>query len=114
MSTVYSDPRLELVIEDYPLGGTKRGQCRFYVDKNPKRGARVGKVTTGKPSFTTFANRAAIVTGDDGRTYVLRDVKDYGFVDVSRSDFKTHESVHKSSSPERYATLMALIDAANA
>lgn len=113
MSTVYSNPTLELVIEDYPIGGNKRGRCRFFADHDAKRGARIGKITTGKPKFTTYAKRVAIVTGDDGRTYILRDVNEYGFVDVSRSDFKTHESVHRSSNPERYAMLMALIESAN-
>lgn len=114
MDTQYSNPRLEATFDNWPLGGTRRGQCRFFVEKNA-RGARVGRITTGKPKYTTYRSNedVCIVDGDDGRTYILQDVKIYNFISVTRSDFMTHDSIHKSSEPEKYEEVLNLIRQAN-
>ncbi len=111
----YSNPTLKLVIDDYPLGGSKRGPCTFEVQKSDK-GERVSRLTFGKPKFTTYADRYAIVAGEDGRTYILADVRHYGHITIYRSDFKCapENGPSRDFQPERYAELLALIDVVHA
>ena len=117
----FSNPRKKAVIADYPLGRDKRGQCVFEVHSDPKKGERVSKTTTGKPSFSTYADRACIVDGDDGRTYLLFFAKDFNSIHVSRSDFKDarlegRNSAHfwgdSGGDAALFAELKALVDAA--
>ncbi len=104
----YSNPRLSAEFTDWPLGGSKRGYCRFYMEHSPRRGWRAGRVTSGKPKFTTYCQQGCFVDGDDGRIYLLEDTGGYGFVSVMRSDFMQHETVHQGSD-DRYGELMELI-----
>ena len=102
----YKNPTRELVIEDYPLGGNKRGKCVFRVESN-KRGERVMRQTFGKPKYTTYAVKCAIVEGEeDGRTYILQ-LTEWGSVNVERSDFMSHEYV---TGGERLVMLRQLLD----
>lgn len=91
----FSNPQTTAEFPDWPLGGTKRGLCRFWVEFNPGKGKgyRVGKVTinpkTGqlnKPKYDTYGGPAAIVDGNDGRTYILQ-YTNYDFIKVSTHDF---------------------------
>lgn len=107
--TTYTNPRLEATFQDWPLGGNRRGPCRFFTEYHPKRGYRVGRITTGKPKFTTYHPASAIVDGDDGRTYILAHAQACHFVTVYRSDFFQHETVHQSDEPDRYADLVEMI-----
>ena len=69
---VLSNPQMEVVIDDWPIG---RQRCKawFAVETGP-RGERVSRRTENKsrtgwnaPKYTTYAMRACIVDGDDGR-----------------------------------------------
>lgn len=108
-----SNPRLEAVIEDYPLGGNKRGRCVFKVENNPKRGNRVGRTTTGKTKYDVYGGATAIVDGSNGRTYILQDAGVYGFIKVKRSDFMDATDTFGKSAvfpgDERYEELKALL-----
>ncbi len=106
----YRNARKLAYYADWPLGGKKRGACNFFVELDPKRGERVGKQTTGKPHYTTYSKRCAIIEGDDGRTYILKEIGEYAAFRVSRHDGIDHEYVHQGTAPERYAELMALMD----
>jgi hypothetical protein len=112
-----SNPRLKVTVEDYPLGGSKRGPCMFAVETGP-RGVRVSRVTTGKPKYTTYGGPACICDGSDGRTYIVRQAGEpYGFIQVYSSDLMSAHAVNGGSAfptthPELYAELRALIEAA--
>lgn len=112
---VLSNPRMREHLSDWPIGGSNRGECRFEVEHDSKRGFRVRRSTTNrhgvwcKPKYTTYASAMVIVDGEDDQVYLLREVSQYGFVEILRSDFKVEEVVHKSSSPDDYETLMGLI-----
>ncbi len=84
---VFSNPRLRAEIQDYPLGGSKRGLCVFEAKSNLKTGWRVGRTTTGATKWDTYARLVAIVDGDDGRTYILK-ATNYGFISIAGSDFR--------------------------
>ncbi len=86
-----SNPRMEVVIEDWPIG---RQRCKawFAVESGP-RGERVSRRTENKsrtgwnaPKYTTYATRTRIVDGDDGRTYIIKDVGSH--ISVMRGDMK--------------------------
>ena len=108
----YSDPRLTASFKDWP-NGKHKVPCTFAVETG-KRGQRVAKTTTGKPSYSTYADQCAIVTGDDGKVYLLQYHRMYEAVTVMRHDFKNADdgTVFKGSSPETFASLKFLIDAA--
>lgn len=114
----FSNPRLIAEFDDWPIGGTARGKCRFEV-LHEKKGWRVRKATTDKdgnwckPKLTTFGGPAAIVNGSDGRTYVIQDCREYGFVNVWGGDLKNPrdcQPIFKRENPESHAELLALID----
>ncbi len=108
----FSNPVTECIIEDWPIG-RQRCRARFLVETKPKKGQRVlrwteNKTRTGwnKPKATTFSIRACIVTGSDGRTYIIRDLLSH--IDVFQGDMKyTAGSVWKEDAI--YADLMRLL-----
>ena len=117
----FTNPRLTATFTDWPLGGNKRGECRFAVETHPKKGHRICRVTTGKPKYSTYAGPSAIVDGSNGRTYLLQRIDIYGGVKVMRSDFMdatsdlgTNSSTfYRDSNPEQYNVLRQLVDKAN-
>ena len=115
--TKLTNPRLHAEFTDWPLGGSKRGKCVFSVEHNPKKGYRFTRVTTGKPKVSTYGCEAAIVEGDDGKTYLIQRHTSYGFISISRSDFMTADitggSAFHSTTPELFSELDALIGQAN-
>lgn len=103
--TNYSNPRMSAVIENWP-NGSKRVTATFSIEQDPKRGERAVRVTTGKPVKLTYARKARIVDGDDGRTYIA-ELTAYGFVSIMRGDMKLqHESIHQNN--PRYAEVVSL------
>jgi hypothetical protein len=110
----FSNPRLKAVFDNWPMGGNKRGVATFAVEKHPTRGFRVGRTTTGKTKYDTYGGKAAIVDGDNGRTYILQ-LTGYGFIKVSRSDFMSAEPELKSAFPDdpNFPIYAALIEEAN-
>ena len=112
----FSNPRLFASFDDWPCGGD-RVKCEFWVEHS-RRGWRVGRVTTNrfgawcKPKYTTYGGQAAIVDGDDGKTYVLIVAAPYGFVTIKQHDLQydaADGSCHESSQPERHKELCSLI-----
>lgn len=81
----FSKPVKLLEIQDYPLGGSKRGYCKFWIETNQK-GSRILKQTFGKPKVSTYTEKAAIVTGEDGKTYFL--MLNGTMIQILRTDFK--------------------------
>ena len=96
----YSNPRTEAVIEGWP-SGPHRTVATFRIERHPVRGERGTRFTidpkTGRPGAVkalTYARKARIVDGSDGRTYVA-ELSTYGFVTFMRSDTKiAGECVH--------------------
>lgn len=115
----FSNPRLVAEFTDWPLGGNKRGACRFHVEEGKNGTFRVGRTTTGKTKYHTYGGRAAIVDGSDGRTYILQERMGGRFIVVSRHDFKdAAEAVLGFPAAvwpdnDRFIGLKKLIDVAN-
>lgn len=116
----FSNPRLQARIENYPLGGSKRGLCVFSVEYRRVKGYRFSRVTTGKPKTTTYGGKGAIVDGSDGRTYCIQHTACGSFINVWRSDFMTYTfeehnicGVFKHRNPELYNELQDLIEEVN-
>jgi len=104
----YSNPRLWAVIENWPLGRDQRGPARFSIEKDAKRGERAVRTTTGAPKKLTYALKARIVDGDDGRTYLAM-LSGFGLVSIMRGDMKYQEEVVHATDP-RYRELLALFE----
>ena len=103
--TEYSNPRMSAVIEDWP-SGSKWVRATFTIEAVPGRGERGVRVTTGAPKKLTYARKARIVDGDDGRTYIA-ELTSYGFVSIMRGDFKyQHEAI--MSDDRRHPAALAL------
>lgn len=109
---IFSNPRLKAVIEDYPLGGNKRGQCTFEIEFKPGKGYRAVRTTTGKPKLHTYGGKAVIVDGDDGKTYILQHTNYGGFINISRWDFMNADpgACFPGESPERFKELSGIIE----
>lgn len=109
----YTNPRTKAQIDDYPIGGSNRGACRFEVEFDKKKGYRTVRVTQNKfgtwckPKKDTYGGRT-VIADKDGRTYILKHIPMYGFVYVLRSDFK-QEAVHHHPDPE-YRRLLDIIN----
>ena len=68
--TVYSNPRMSAIIENWPSGG-KHVTAKFSIEIREGKGERAVRFTTGAGKVLTFARKARIVDGDDGRTYIV-------------------------------------------
>lgn len=112
MALEYSNLRRRADIEGWPYGSL-RTTAIFEVESNT-RGQRVTRTTinpkTGQPAAakaTTYAPRAAIADGSDGRTYIVQ-LSIYGSISVMRGDMKfSEESIHRSD--PRFAGLFAAL-----
>jgi hypothetical protein len=115
--TTYSNPRMDAVIADWPIG-SKRTTATFAIETTPGRGQRGTRFTLnahGKPSATkklTYARKARIVDGDDGRTYIA-ELTSYGFISIMHGTMQYQAEVIHTDNP-RYAEALALFDAASA
>ena len=110
--TTYSNPRLEAVIDNWPHGST-RTTATFRIESKPGKGERGTRFTidpkTGRPSATktlTFACKARIVDGGDGRTYIA-EFSMYGFISIMRGDMKFNQETIHDHDP-RYAMALEL------
>jgi hypothetical protein len=105
MATVYSNPRLNATIDNWP-SGSKRVTAVFTIEQHPTRGERAVRVTTGAPKTLVYARKARILDGDDGRTY-LANLTIYGHISIFNGDMKfRHEAVFEHD--PRYPDLLAL------
>ena len=88
----YSNPRMKAVIQDWP-SGSKRVTAIFEIEQS-KRGERGVRTTDGAPKKLTFATKARIVDGSDGRTYIA-ELTLYGHISIMKGDMKyQHETIH--------------------
>ncbi len=101
----YSNPRMSATIEDWP-SGSKRVTAVFAIEQHAKRGERAVRTTTGAKKALTYARKARIVDGDDGRTYIA-ELTMYGFVSIMRGDMKISEETIHLNDP-RYPMARAL------
>lgn len=117
---VYSNPRLVAEFDDWPIGGSLRGKCRFEVHVE-KRGTRVSRTTQNKhgvwckPKFHVYGDGSAIVDGDDGKTYILQHSKNFNMITIHRHDFMSpadESSVTFRSEPKRFEDLFSLLESA--
>jgi len=65
-----SNFRKEETIQDWPIGGNRRGPAVFTHESN-KRGQRLLRTTTGKPKPSTYYERVCLVDGSDGKTHYI-------------------------------------------
>jgi len=108
---LYSNPRMEAVIPDWPHG-SHRTTATFRIEQHPTRGERGTRFTidpkTGKPSALktlTYARKARIIDGDNGRTYIA-ELSPYGdSVSIMRSDMKLQQEVIHERDPNHAAAL---------
>lgn len=106
MSVAYSNPRMSATIEDWP-SGSKRVTAYFWIEVVHLR-ERGCRQTTGAVKKLTYAQKARIVDGDDGRTYIA-ELTSYGFVTIMRGDMRySAETIHKDD--PRHAAVLALFD----
>jgi hypothetical protein len=110
--TEYVSASKRLEIEDYPMGGKKRGTATYYVHKDSKGRERVERTTTcrgktSKPKKLTYGSDAAILVGSDGKTYPAVWSRIYDQITVMDSGMKfQHESVNRSH--VQYENVVAL------
>lgn len=103
----YSNPRMRAVIDNWPMGGSKRGQALFAIEQT-SRGERGTRSTGGAVKKLTYAVKARIVDGDDGRTYIA-ELTAYGHVSIMRGDMKfSEEAIHEND--PRYAAVRQLFE----
>ena len=103
--TAYSNPRLRAVIENWPHG-KQRVTATFYIEYVIGKGERAVRVTTGAPKKLTYARKARIVDGDDGRTYIA-ELTAYRHITIMHGNMKySHESVFEND--PRYPAMLAL------
>jgi len=107
-----SNPRTEATVEGWPVG-RQRCRARFEVESG-KRGERASRVTENRartgwnaPKRTTYAVRTRIADGDDGRTYIIRDVGSH--IDVMCGDMK-HSAGSLFPGDPGHAEVLSLFD----
>lgn len=77
--------RLSDKIENWPLGGNKRGLCTFAHERN-KKGQRILKTTTGKPKASRYAPYTCLADLD-GKTVIVQ-ATEYGHISITDSALK--------------------------
>jgi hypothetical protein len=114
MTVIYSNPRLEAVIKDWPSGSI-RVNAIFRIETHPTRGQRATRVTEDPRRGTighkvlTFTRQSRIVDGDDGKTYILN-LSGFGYISIMRGDMKFSAEDTIFPANPRYAYLAALFE----
>lgn len=119
----FSNPRREVMIDDFPLGGSFRGKAHYKIESHPKRGERAVRITEkkgapgqwNKPKTVTYSSRQLIADGSDGRTYILDLSAIHGMITVWKSDFMQAGTVFATLGMERspnprFAELLQLFE----
>jgi hypothetical protein len=104
MATNYSNPRMSATIENWPHG-RQRVTATFAIETDAKRGERATRTTTGATKKLTYARKARIVDGDDGRTYIAQ--ANANHVSIMRGDMKFQHEVIYNDDP-RLPVILAL------
>ena len=114
--TTYSNPRMSATIDGWPIG-SKRTTAYFAIEVVPGRGERGTRYTldprTGNPTATkklTYAAKARIVDGDDGKTYILELSSMYGHINVMQGGMQYQAEDAIFERDPRYADLLKLFD----
>jgi hypothetical protein len=112
---IYSNPRTEAVIPDWP-SGRHRTTATFRIEQHPTRGERGTRTTTdpktgreSKPKLLTYATKARIVDGDDGKTYIVNLSRSYGLITVMQSNMQFQQEAIFERDP-RYSEMLALFN----
>jgi hypothetical protein len=110
---IYSNPRMSATVENWP-SGKRHVTAHFLIEVDPKRGERAVRITTGAPKKLTYARKARIVDGDDGRLYIaeLRQPSLSGFrhITIMRGtmDYQAEQPIFEDN--PRYPELLALFE----
>jgi hypothetical protein len=111
----YTNPRMTVTIDGWPYGRDLRTTATFTIEQHPTRGER-GTGTTvdpkngriSKPKTLTYASKARIVDGEDGRTYILELTASRTHLRVMMSDMQ-HQLEAIFPDDPRYTDLVALL-----
>lgn len=113
----YSNPRMEAVIDNWPIGRT-RTTATFRIETSPK-GQRGTRFTidpkTDRPSAVkklTYARQARIVDGDDGKTYII-ELTMYDHISVMQGGMQFQAEPAIFPDDPRYADIIKLFSASD-
>lgn len=114
MALEYSNSRREAVMDNWP-SGKHRVQATFKIETKAGKGERATRTTinpkTNRPNATktlTYARKARIVDGDDGRTYLAM-LTQHGHISIMRGDMTFSEESIFPTDP-RYQAIFALFN----
>jgi hypothetical protein len=107
-ATEFTNPRLRAVVENWPIGRGKRATAIFEIEQKIGR-ERAVRTTVGKSVKLTYATKARIVDGDDGRIYIA-ELTAFGHITFMRGDMKYAHGDAVFERDPRYARLRALFD----
>ena len=112
MNLTYHSPCLSLLIPDWP-SGRYQVPAQFRIETHPTRGQRAVrqtqhplKGTWSAPKVTTYAAQARIVTGSDGKTYIL-ELSGSGSIHIMQGNLQ-FSAEHIMWNDPRYAELAQL------
>lgn len=113
--TEYGNPRTYAEIGNWPMGRNRRGIATFAIEKVPGKGERAVRTTlcdgkASEPKKLTYASKARIVDGDDGKTYIAELSAMYRIIVIMQSNMQFQAESFHSDDP-RYAELMKLFAA---
>jgi hypothetical protein len=98
--TSYSNPRLSALVHG------KRVSALLGIEKHATRGERATRTTTVATKKITYALKARIVDGDDGKTYIAE--RTPGHIHIRRGNLYTNEVIY--SDDARYHNILRLFD----
>ena len=110
----YSNPRMRAEISGWPMGGSRRGDAIFEIEQVAGKGERGVRTTycQGKysaPKKLTYASKARIVDGDDGKIYIAELSPMYWIIVIMQSNMQFEaEVIHKGN--DRYDDLLKLFE----
>jgi len=93
----YTNPRKFCTVDNWP-SGKNRVTAKFVVETGIRGKERIGRVTQNpkggwnSPKRTTYALKARIVDGEDGRIYIA-ELTEYGHITIMQSNLKFQEEV---------------------
>lgn len=102
----YSNPRMSATIPNWP-SGSNRVTATFAIEQVQGKGERATRTTTGATKKHTYASKARIIDGSDGRIYIAEISPLCSHISIMRGDMKyQHEAIFKHE--PRYLELLEL------